>query len=54
MRYQRTNITILLVKNGSEKQLRNTDVCQEVSDEPESIVSTVHRTIEKISRKGDL
>ena len=36
-----------------EKQLGNSDVCEEVADDPEPFISTIHKAIEKI-RKRDL
>ena len=36
-----------------EKQLGNSDVCEEVPDDPGPLISTIHKTIEKI-RKRDL
>ena len=36
-----------------EKQLGNSDVCEEVADDPEPLISTIHKAIEKI-RKRDL
>ena len=38
----------------AEKQLGDSDVYEEVSDHPEPLISTIHRTIEKIRKRGDL
>ena len=38
----------------TEKQLEDSDVHEEVHDDPEPIISTIHRTIEKIRKRGDL
>ena len=38
----------------AEKQLGDTDVCEEVSDDPEPLISNIDRTIEKIRKRGDL
>ena len=38
----------------TEKQLGDSDVYEEVPDEPELLISTIHRTIEKIRKRGDL
>ena len=38
----------------AEKQLRDSDVYEEVADDPESFISTIHRTIEKIRKRGHL
>ena len=40
--------------NEAEKQLGDSDVYEEVSDDPEPLISTIHRTIEKIRKRGDL
>ena len=37
-----------------EKLLGDSDVYEEVPDDPESLISTIHRTIEKIGKRGDL
>ena len=37
-----------------EKQLGDSDVSEEVSDDPEPLISTIHTTIEKIRKRGDL
>ena len=39
---------------GSRKQLRDSNVYEEVLDEPEPLISTMHRTIEKNMKRGDL
>ena len=36
-----------------EKQLRDSDVCEEVPDDPEPLISTILRTIEKIKKRGE-
>ena len=38
----------------AEKQLGDSDVYEEVPDDPEPLVSTIHKTIEKIRKRGDL
>ena len=38
----------------AEKQLGDSDVYEEVLDDPEPLISTIHRTIEKIRKRGDL
>ena len=38
----------------AEKQLGDSDVYEEVPDYPEPLISTIHRTIEKIMERGDL
>ena len=38
----------------AEKQLEDSDVYEEVPDDPEPLISTIHRTIEKIRKRGDL
>ena len=38
----------------AEKQLGDSDVYEEVPDDPEPFISTIHRTIEKIRKRGDL
>ena len=38
----------------TEKQLGDSDVYEEVLDDPELLISTIHRTIEKIRKRGDL
>ena len=38
----------------AEKQLGDSDVYEEVPDDPEPLISTIHRTIEKIRKRGDL
>ena len=30
------------------------DVCEEVPDDPEPLISTIHKTTEKIRKRGDL
>ena len=37
-----------------EKQLGDSDVYEEVPDDPKPLISTIHRTIEKIWKRGDL
>ena len=37
-----------------EKQLGDSDVYEEVPDDSEALISTIHRTIEKIRKRGDL
>ena len=36
------------------KQLGDCEVYEEVPDDPERLISTIHRTIEKIRERGDL
>ena len=38
----------------AEKQLGDSNVYEEVPDGPEPLISTIHRTIEKIRKRGDL
>ena len=38
----------------AEKQLGDSDAYEEVPDDPEPLISTIHRTIEKIRKRGDL
>ena len=38
----------------AEKQLGDSDVYEEVSDDPEPLTSTIHKTIEKIRKRGGL
>ena len=38
----------------AEKKLGDSDVDEEVPDDPEPLISTIHRTIEKIRKRGDL
>ena len=38
----------------AEKQLGDSDVYEEVPDNPEPLISTIHRTKEKIRKRGDL
>ena len=38
----------------AEKQLGDSDVYEEVPDDPEPLISTIHKTIEKIRKRGDL
>ena len=38
----------------AEKQLGDSDVYEEVLDDPEPLISTIHRTTEKIRKRGDL
>ena len=38
----------------AKKQLGDSDVSEEVPDDPEPLISTIHRTIEKIRKRGDL
>ena len=38
----------------AEKQLGDSDVYKEVSDDSERLISTIHKTIEKIRKRGDL
>ena len=38
----------------AEKQLGDSDVYEKVPDEPEPLISTIHRTIEKIRKREDL
>ena len=40
--------------NEAEKQLGDSDVYEEVSDDPEPLSSTIHRPKEKIRKRGDL
>ena len=37
-----------------EKQLGDSDVYEKVLDDSEALISTIHRTIEKIRKRGDL
>ena len=39
---------------GVEKQLWDSKVYEEVPDDPEPLISTIHKTIEKISKRGHL
>ena len=39
---------------GSRKQMRDSDVYEEVLDDPEPLISTMHRTIENNMKRGDL
>ena len=38
----------------AEKRLRDSDVYEEVPDDPEPLISAIHRTIEKMRKRGDL
>ena len=38
----------------AEKQLGDSDVYAEVPDDSEPLISAIHRTIEKIRKRGDL
>ena len=38
----------------AKKQLGDSDVHEEVPNDPEPLISTIHRTIEKIGKRGDL
>ena len=38
----------------AEKQLGDSDVYEEAPHDPESLISTIHRTIEEIRKRGDL
>ena len=38
----------------AEKQLGDSDVYEEVPDDPEPLISTIHKTIEKIWKIRDL
>ena len=38
----------------AQNQLGDTDVYEEVPDDPEPLLNTLHRTIEKIRKRGDL
>ena len=38
----------------AEKQLRDSDAYEEVPDDSEPLISTVHRMIKKIRKRGDL
>ena len=38
----------------AEKQLGDSDVYEEVPDDPEPLISTIHRTVEKNRKRGDL
>ena len=38
----------------AEKQLGDCEVYEEVPDDPERLISTIHRTIEKIRERGNL
>ena len=35
----------------AEKQLRDRDVYEEVTDDPEPLISTIHRTIKKLGKE---
>ena len=52
------NIVIKGADKGSEKeaekQLGDSDVYEAVSDDPEPLISTIHRTVEKNRKRGDL
>ena len=52
------NIVIKGADKGSEKeaekQLGDSDVYEVVSDDPEPLISTIHRTVEKNRKRGDL
>ena len=37
----------------AEKQLGDSDVYEEVPNDPEPLIGTIHRTIEKIRKRGD-
>ena len=41
--------------HGSRKTIRgyDSDVYKEVPDDPEPLINTIHRTIEKIKKRGD-
>ena len=41
-------------RKEAEKQLGDSDVYEEVPDDPEPLISIIHRTIEKIRKRGDL
>ena len=38
----------------AEKQLEDSDVYEEVPDDPEPLIGTIHKAIEKIRKRGDL
>ena len=38
----------------AEKQLQDSNVYEEVPDDPEPLISTIHKTIEKIRKREDL
>ena len=38
----------------AEKQLRGCDVYEQVPDDPKPLISTIHRTIEKIRKRVNL
>ena len=38
----------------AEKQLGDSDVYEEVPDDPEPLIITIHRTVKKIRKRGDL
>ena len=38
----------------AEKQLGDNDAYEEVPDDPKPLISTIHRAIEKIRKRGDL
>ena len=44
----------LLHRWEAEKQLGDSDVYEEVPNDPEPLISTIDRTIEKIRKRGDL
>ena len=38
----------------AEKQLRDKEIYEEVSNDPQSLINTIHRVVEKIRKRGDL
>ena len=41
-------------KKEAEKQLADSDVYEEIPDDPEPLISTKHKTIEKTRKRGNL
>ena len=38
----------------AEKQLGDKEIYEEVSNDPQLLIGTIHRTVEKIRRRGDV
>ena len=38
----------------TEKQLSDKDIYEEVSNDPQHVIDTIHRAVEKIRKTGDL
>ena len=38
----------------AEKQLRDKEIYEEVSNDPQTLIDTIHRAVEKIRKRGDL